>query len=490
MEVKKVLFIASEAEPYAKSGGLADVVSALPKALRKEGVEVKIIIPLYSSVNYEKFGIKRVLESACVHMGPYEEWFSVHHTDKPHNIDVYFIESNKFFSRNGYYHDQNGSFADNLQRFSFFTRAAMQAAKDLGFKPDIVHVHDWQTSLAAYYMAKGVDPFFYDSRSVLTIHNMGYQGSFGTYGMDYAMIDPSDFTSDKFESYGGINLMKAGIKYADKISTVSPTYAEEIAGPIGGCGLHEYIRKRRADMYGITNGVDLDEWNPGKDKHIPASYGKDSYISGKKAAKKALQERFWLDKVDNVPLLAVISRFADQKGLNLLRYIISSVLDNMICQIVVIGSGDKELESFFGNLPKYHSGRMGSFIGYNNELAHLAEAGADFFIMPSLYEPCGLNQMYSQIYGTLPVARATGGLADTIEQYNEFSGKGTGFLFYDIDPTALYYTIGWAVSTYYDRPSHMKNMIERAMEKDFSWKKAAGEYIDMYEKALLYGKQS
>ncbi len=479
-----VLFLASEIEPYAKSGGLADVSSALPKALKENGVKVKSIMPLYSSINRKKYKLKEVLSTSCVHMGNCEEWYKVFHTTEPYGNDIYFIEFSKYFDRDGLYHNKAGEFEDNAFRFAFFCRAALQVAKDLNFKPNIVHCNDWQTSFVPYFIKTSGDLFFAETKSVLTIHNIAYQGSFDTSVLPYACVYGDDFNADTFESFGGLNLLKGGIAYADKITTVSPTYAKEILGPIGSGGLHDILRSRSSDLSGIINGIDTNVWNPSVDPLIAKNYNIKTYKSGKKANKKAVQEMFSLSVSPNIPLFAFIGRFASQKGLGLLAGAIEKAVNDMVCQIVILGSGDEDAQWYFGGLPVTYPGRVGAFIGYSEDKSHLIEAGADFFIMPSLYEPCGLNQMYSQVYGTLPVVRATGGLDDTVIQYDETHGDGTGFKFYDIDDKALYNTMGWAVSTYFDRPKHMEKMIKTSMAQDFSWKSSALKYIDIYNDAI------
>lgn len=477
----KVLFVASEIEPYAKTGGLADVSSALPRALKAKGIKVKSVMPLYSKVNREKYKLKKVMDSACVHMGNCEEWYSVYHTTEPYGNDVYFIEFNKYFDRYGIYHDSGGEYGDNPYRYSFFCRAAMQLAKDLNFQPDIIHANDWQTAFIPYYLKCGEDAFFWGTRSVLTIHNIGYQGNFDAAVLDYAKIYLNDFNAGAFESFGRLNVLKGGIAFADKITTVSPTYAHEIMGPIGSGGLHDILRARSYDVSGILNGIDTDVWNPEKDKLIAKNYTVKTYKSGKKANKKALQKMFDLKDAPNIPLFAFIGRFASQKGLGMLAGAVEWALNTMVCQVVILGSGDEAAQWYFGGLPAKYSGLAGAYIGYDEERSHIIEAGSDFFLMPSLYEPCGLNQMYSQVYGTLPVVRATGGLDDTVQQYDEYNGTGTGFKFYDIDSKALYNTMGWAVSTYFDRPEHMDNMIKQAMKNDYSWSVSADKYIDIYK---------
>ena len=475
-----VLFIASEMEPYAKSGGLADVVAALPKALKSLGIDVKVVIPLYSSIKYDRYSLKKVMPAACVHMGTCEEWYGVHHTSEPHGVDVYFVEFNKYFNRAGYYHDSGGEYKDSAFRFSFLSRAALQIAKDIKFKADVIHIHDWQTAIAAYYIKKRFDPFFAGARTVLTIHNMGYQGVFDRSALHYAMINENDFTPDTFEAFKHINFLKGGIVFADRLTTVSPTYAEEILNPIGSNGLGVYINRRINDLHGILNGIDASVWNPKTDDYIPAKFSIKSYRRGKKVNKAALQERLKIKAAPDVPVFSFIGRFAEQKGLQLLKPIMQQILNDMICQFVILGSGDASLEKFFEELPSRNPGKAGSYIGYNESLAHLVEAGSDFLIMPSIYEPCGLNQMYSHIYGTLPIVRAVGGLNDTVEQYDEKTGNGNGFKFYDISPHALYYTIGWAVSTYYDRKRHIQKMIRNAMSQDYAWTKSAEKYRSLY----------
>lgn len=482
----KVLFVASEIAPYAKTGGLADVSSALPIALEEKGLNVISVMPLYSKIDREKYALEKVMDMACVHMGNCEEWYSVYHTTKPFGNHVYFIEFNKYFDRAGIYHDSNGEYSDNPYRYAFFCRAAMQLAKDLEFQPDIIHTNDWQTAFIPYYLKCGEDAFFWGTRSVLTIHNIGYQGNFDASVLDYAKIYLNDFNATAFESFGRLNILKGGLAFADKITTVSPTYAQEIMGPIGSSGLHDLLRSRSADLCGILNGIDMNVWNPEIDTLIPKQYNIKTYKAGKKANKKALQKMFDLNDAPNIPLFAFIGRFAAQKGLGLLAGAIENAVNSMVCQVVILGSGDEDAQWYFGGLPTKYSGRVGAYIGYDEIRSHLIEAGSDFFLMPSLYEPCGLNQLYSQVYGTLPIVRATGGLDDTIEQYNEETGTGTGFKFYDIDPHALYNTMGWAVSTYFDRPKHMESMIKQAMKKDYSWSISAELYIGIYKE--LSGK--
>lgn len=480
----KIVMIASECVPFIKTGGLADVVGALPKALKALGHEVIVVLPKYAALDAAKHHLQPYYPMMGVWMGNTQEWCSVHRAESS-GVPVYFIESNKFFDRWGLYHDAEfRDYPDNPLRFGFLTRAALQLCQDLHFAPDIVHAHDWQAALAPAYLKvwHWNDPLLGGAASVLTIHNLAYQGSYGAESYDYLGLQWGNFVPDKFEDHGRINFLKGGIHYADVVNTVSPTYANETRTPAGGYGLAPYLNNKGANYLGILNGVDYDEWNPAVDKLIPARYT-PADLSGKAACKRELQRRFALEEAPDLPLIGAVTRLVDQKGLNLLAQAIEGVLENMRAQFVILGAGEKHLESFYGALAARYPGLAGSYIGYNNELAHLIEAGADFFVMPSLYEPCGLNQIYSLKYGTLPIVRATGGLDDTVQQYNEGKGSGTGFKFWESSAAAIYYTIGWAVSTYYDRQAHMAKMIQTAMAQDFSWERSARQYLDLYAQA-------
>ena len=482
----KIVMVASECVPYAKSGGLADVVGALPTALRKLGHEVIVVMPKYRSVDVDKYNIQPFLSPMGVWMGDTQEWCSVFETQSPDGVAVYFIESDKYFDRDGLYHDaQFNDYLDNPRRFAFLSRAALQLCIDTNFKPDIVHTHDWQTALAAAYLKiwHWDDPILGSAASFLTIHNIGYQGVYGVEHYDYAGLQWGNFTSDKFEDHGEVNFLKGGIHYADMVNTVSPTYARETRTPEMAYGMAPYLNDKGSNYIGILNGVDYSQWNPEIDPLIPANYAPDA-MAGKRTCKLELQKRFYLQEDESIPLVGVISRLAHQKGLDILSGAIESILENMYIQFVLLGSGDNELERYFAHLPVRYPGRAGSFIGYSNELAHWIEAGADMFLMPSRYEPCGLNQIYSLKYGTLPVVRATGGLDDTVEQYDEGTGAGTGFKFFEPSAHAIYYTVGWATSTYYDRRDHWDLMVQRAMGKRFSWGDSAQEYEKAYRQAI------
>ncbi|MCC7519114.1 MAG: glycogen synthase GlgA [Verrucomicrobiae bacterium] len=481
----RILFVASECAPYAKVGGLGDVVAALPKALRRLGHDARVILPLYASVDRAKHGIA-FERSACVHMGRGEEqWIGLHAATLDGETPVWFVDCARFFGRPGIYDAPWGEYGDNAFRFALFTKAALQICKDTGFLPDVIHAHDWPSALAPAFLKtwdRILSPLS-ATASVLTIHNIGYQGVSHASAFSYLGVGGEHFASDRFEDHGRINLLKAGIAFADALTTVSPTHAAEILDPVGGCGLAPFLAARRNDLTGILNGVDEEHWDPATDPWIPARYTAAT-LGGKTVCKRELQKRFGLDPRLEIPVFGIVSRMVHQKGCELMKEAIPQALEGMAMQVVALGTGDRATEDFFRSLPGRFPGRAGVHIGFSNELGHLIEAGSDFFLMPSLYEPCGLSQMYSMKYGTLPLVRATGGLNDTVDNYDEATGAGTGFKFQDPTPGALRDTIGWAVSTWFDRPAHLMAMRARGMALDFSWTHAAREYEKVYRSAI------
>lgn len=478
-----ILFVASEMTPFIKTGGLGDVVGALPKSLIKQGCTVKAIIPLYSAIDYNKYHLYKVMNGNCVEMGNCHEFFSVHRSDYVTGIETYFIEFNKYFDRNGIYDDKwnHVAFQDNAYRYAFFCRAALQVARDLKFQPDVIHLHDWQTSLIPYYIKHEHDPFFAHTKTLLTIHNLPYQGRFGSDVVPYAKIDWCDFNPSAFEDYGGINFLKGGLRFADKLNTVSPNYAREILTPEFGAGLDFILRERQADLSGILNGIDTQLWNPSQDLIIPERYSVDNVLIGKQKNKEALVKKTGLASISK-PIFGMAVRLAEQKGIKMLSQCIEPILNTMQAQFVIMGQGDSWAQDYFSSLPYRYPGQIAVKIGFEPDMEHLMDAGSDFSLVPSIYEPCGLKQMVSQTYGALPIARATGGLDDTVSNYNEYYGVGTGFKFRDISPQALYNTIGWANATYFDRPAHIRFMRHLAMRQDYSWSKSSQDYKQLYQK--------
>jgi len=480
-----ILMVTSECAPFAKVGGLGDMVAGLSKALVALGHEVRVCLPLYATIERAKYGLQ-FERSSCVHMGRNEQnWVGVHTAPLDHCAPVWFVDYQRFFGRLGIYDEPSGEYGDNAFRFGLLAKAAMQICKDTGWIPDVIHVHDWPTSVAAALLKtwdRVMSPLS-ATASVLTIHNIGYQGVYHASAMNYLGVGWEHFTPDKFEAHGKINLLKAGLHFADAITTVSPTHALEMRTPAGGMGLAPFINHRAADFYGIINGADYEHWDPATDLLIPARYS-PADMSGKAACKRALQERFQLQPSPETPLFAVISRFVAQKGFDLLIQALPPALPTMSLQLVVLGNGERRTEDFFNWLARTFPGRVGVYIGFHNDLSHIIQAGSDFFLMPSRYEPCGLSQMYALKYGSLPVVRATGGLDDTVINYNEASGDGTGFKFWEPSGSALHNTIGWAVSTWYDRPAHIAALRQRAMAQDFSWQKSAAQYVGVYQHAI------
>jgi starch synthase len=480
----RVLFVASECAPYAKCGGLGDVVASLPKALRKLGVDARIALPLYGWIDRSKYGLTE--EPPCMascgggEMNGCGVWRGTSDGDVP----TWFIEHNRFFARGGIYDDRGAEFGDNAFRFGLLCMAAAQVCRDREWIPDVVHVHDWPTAIFPALLdawRKAGAPLGW-AGSVLTIHNQSYQGYYHPSALGYLGLGPEYFTESSLESWGKINMLKGGIAFADAITTVSPTYAKEILSEPGGNGLSAYLGRRAADFEGILNGADYDVWDPETDRRIPATYRENSLI-GKGQCKLELQAQMGLAQDASVPLFGIVTRLTAQKGTALMRAALPAALAEMSMQLVVLGTGEDE--EFFRGLARQYPGRVAAEIGYSEELAHRIQAGADFFLMPSLFEPCGLTQLYSLRYAALPVVHATGGLEDTVEQYNEGDGTGTGFKFYSPDPQAFRGAMTWAVATWYDRPSHVTLMRERAMRLRFDWETSARRYLDIYRRVAL-----
>ena len=481
----KILMVSPEVAPYAKVGGLADMVAALSKALVKLGHEVRIICPKYGGWDLSR-DYKAYPEPMIVNLGYGRvEFCQLWETNfEDSGVKLNLIEYNKYFARNEIYTGPWGSHADNNERFTFLSRAALDLCYYLNWVPDVIHCNDWTTGLIPVYLntIEWRKPLG-NVASVFSIHNLMHQGIFGPEVLGFAGIPSHVLREDCLEALGNVNMMKGGIYNATKLTTVSPNYAREIQTAEYGCGLDPVIKFRASDLVGIVNGIDTDIWNPETDKLIEANFSKDD-LSGKAICKKDLQELFHLEVNDSIPVMGVISRLVDQKGLDLLLNIIPWIMHEMHIQIVILGTGESFLENGFNQMAALYPGRVGVYIGYKESLAHKIEAGSDFFIMPSRFEPCGLNQLYSMQYGTLPIARATGGLVDTIAQYQEDKDEGTGFLFQHPTPEALYYTIGWACATYYDRKSAYKKLQHNAMSHECSWDKSAKHYSETYEWAV------
>ncbi len=476
----------SEAVPYVQTGGLGDVVGTLSEELSRQQNTDSIVIPFYKTVreNPKLLGLKPLAKSLSVKMGNQILDCKVWKINRSKTYKIYFIEYNEFFDRNDLYGENGAEFKDNGRRFAFFSKAVLDLAIQQKIKPDVVHINDWQTALIAYYLKTWfwTEPSFENTASVLTIHNLGYQGHFPMENAEFVGLNWMQVRSDEFEDNNGINPLKGGLFYADMVTTVSPTYAKEILTEPGGCGLSSYLSRRKNDVVGILNGIDDKEWNCKTDKYIPQTYSAED-LSGKAMCKKALQKKFGLKTDPGIPVFGMVGRLAYQKGMQLLMGCLEDVLAWEI-QLVVLGSGNPFYAGYYENLAGFFKEKVGIYIGFQNELAHLIEAGSDFFIMPSLYEPCGLNQIYSMLYGTLPIVRSTGGLADTVQNFNEKNLTGTGFVFNDINSEALKNTIGWALATWYNNQKGYKAIQQSAMKQGFGWQKAVKKYHSVYLKAI------
>ena len=464
--------VSSEAAPFAKTGGLADVVGSLPAALRSFGEEVAVVIPRYGSIDLK--AARRVWDHHPVYFGT--DAYPVSIYQAPAEFPVYLVDCPPLFDRKGLYGESGLDYPDNHIRFAVFCRAALGVARNL-FRTEIFHCHDWQTGLVPAYLRTtfATDPTFLGCRTLFTIHNLGYQGLFPKTALAEVALDPSVFRPDGIEFYGRVSYIKAGIEFADALNTVSPTYAHEIQTPELGFGLDARLRDRASVLTGILNGVDYAEWSPPSDPHIPAHYSIED-LGGKAACKRRLLEEFGLppEAMDR-PLLGIVSRFTRQKGTDILAEIAGQIVAENV-YLVALGTGDPEYEEFFVRMQAEYPGRIAARIGFDEGLAHRVEAGSDIFLMPSRYEPCGLNQIYSLHYGTVPVVRATGGLDDTIEE-------GTGFKFADYSGQAFLEAVRAAVRAFADREG-WQEMMRRGMRKDFSWKTSAAAYSELYRRML------
>lgn len=473
--MSRVLMVASEATPFAKTGGLADVLGALPAALNATGNETAVVMPRYRQIPYHE--TVSAYDNLRLFAGPHA--WSVDIRTLVHNgVRFYFVEHPHLFDRDGLYAQRAFDFWDNHRRFAVLALAALGVAETL-FTPDVIHFHDWQTGLLPVYLKdqQWNNPVFAGVKTVCTIHNLGYQGRFGKQVWPDLGLNGGWLRPDNLEFYGDISFLKAGIINADWITTVSPTYAREIQTPEGGFGFDGILRSRAANLSGILNGVDYDEWSPEADTHIAANYSADD-LDGKLACKLDLLKEFGLP-ADNPerPLIGIVSRFAAQKGFDLVAGV-AQLFAEEDAQLVVLGSGEWKYEQIFNDWQRWLPGKVGVWIGYNDKLAHKIEAGADMFLMPSLYEPCGLNQIYSLRYGTVPVVRATGGLEDTIQE-------DTGFKFRDYSAGALYDALRAALGAYRNRGPWRERM-RRGMAKDFSWRASARQYTELYR--MLTGR--
>jgi starch synthase len=474
-----IVFAASECVPFSKTGGLADVVGALPQALAALGHSVTVYLPRYKQTKLTD--PKTVVRSITVPFDDRYRFCSVLDGGTRAGVQFYFIDYPPYFERDALYGTSVGDYHDNAERFALYSRAVLEASKILGV-PDVFHCHDWQSALIPVLLRTVYeeDPAFQGVPCVFTIHNMGFQGLFSPDILPLLMLPWDLFTVTKLEFYGNVNFLKGALVFSDYITTVSKKYSQEIQTAEYGFGLEGVLRGRSATVTGILNGVDYDEWSPEKDKFIKAKYS-PSDLSGKEIDKRDLLEQFGVTNPDpRLPVIGIVSRFAAQKGFDLIAQIMDRLArEDMI--VVALGSGDKEYQDMFVRLNKQFPNKIAVKIAYDNTLAHKIEAGSDMFLMPSKYEPCGLNQIYSLKYGTVPIVRATGGLDDTIEPWDPRTGKGTGFKFSQYSGEALLGAVKSALQAYQDH-KNWQTLMRNGMNKDFSWNAAAKEYVRVYER--------
>jgi starch synthase len=474
----KILFVASEGMPYSKTGGLADVVEALPKALGEMGHEVAVLLPRYRGNKTTS----TVASSVSVAIGDAMRFPAIAEGQGHAGVRYFFVEDPSFFDRQHLYGDRNGDYPDNAERFTEFSRAAIEFMKRI-WLPDVVHCHDWQSALVPVLLSTqhAADPAVRSLPTVLTIHNLGYRGIFPETALRRCGLPESLFRLDGLEFYGQVNFLKGGLIFADYLTTVSPRYAKEIQTQEYGWGLDGVIRNRADRLVGILNGVDYSEWSPEADKFIAQNYSARS-LEGKEICKKDLLRAFGLPE-ENLegPIVGIVSRFVDQKGFDLIAEV-ANELAREVLAIIALGTGQPEYEALFERLAEKYPKRAAVRIGYDNALAHKIEAGADMFLMPSRYEPCGLSQIYSMRYGTVPVVRATGGLDDTVQNFDPSTKQGTGFKFEEYNGRALLECLRTAVQIYRDRDA-WRAIQTSAMAQDFSWRSSATSYVTVYEAA-------
>jgi starch synthase len=485
--VLNIVMASSEAVPFAKSGGLADVVSGLSRALSAAGHQLTVILPYHRRFISSSLAGEPTGQSVSVTLGRHtaQAWIRRSHIPDS-QVQALLVDHPGYFDRVGLYGHEGTDFPDNAERFVFLSRAALEVCAAFDLRPDIIHVHDWQTALMPillreqYRHRSGLE----STATVLTLHNMAFQGNFPSTAMALTGLRQELFTWEQLEFWGNLNLLKSGCVFADKITTVSPTYAREITTTEFGSGLEGVLRYRGKDVVGILNGVDLEHWHPSRDSHIAVHYDVDSVERGKSVCKRELQRELGLSVEEHTPLCGMVSRLTEQKGLDLIAATSAQLLQSE-AQIVFLGSGDQKFEDMIRWLAQRAPGRIAAVVGYNEPLAHRVEAGSDLFLMPSRFEPCGLNQMYSLIYGTVPLVHAVGGLADSVTNLTPLSiadGRANGFAFYDYTPDAFLGTFRWALNTYRDRDT-WRELQRNGMSIDHSWAHSAGEYVEVYESA-------
>jgi starch synthase len=489
----KILFITSEVVPFIKTGGLADVSSALSQKLQEQGHQVRIVVPKYGAIDERRFKIHEVvrLKDLTTKIGDKEVVFSIRSSflvGPKARVQIYFLDNEDYFgSRHNLYTDpvSGKDYKDNDERFILLAKAVFELVNKLGWVPDIIHCNDWQGGLIPAYLKTFYkdDPLLNSVKTIFTIHNLAYQGEFPKSIFNKTGL-PDELNTEKgIARDGKINFMKSGLLFADLINTVSPTYAKEICTDKEfSAGLKEVLVKRKKDIYGIINGIDDILWNPEKDKKIPKRYSTKN-LNDKIENKKALSEKFGFEFKENTPVIGMISRLYDSKGFDLIQKVFNELM-KLDAYFVLLGTGDKKYHKFFQSAYSKNSNKFACYIGFDDELAHLIEAGADMFLMPSKYEPCGLNQMYSLVYGTVPIVRETGGLADTVQRFNEKDSSGNGFVFKKYDEKEMLKEVKRAIKVYKKDRKAWTKIMKAGMKSNFTWLNSSKNYIDIYKKII------
>ena len=478
----KILFVTSEMVPLASTGGLGDVAGSLPEALRGRGLDVRVVMPLYKTIKQSYASELQFLRWSIIRLG-WRTMYSGLFSMEVNGVPIYLIDNDFYFGHDNLYFD----YSFDVERFSFFQRAVLEAlGEPMGFEPDLIHLNDWQTAMMPVLLESHYHEHGYHTnlRSLLTIHNLKHQGIHARETVQDLLDLPDTYmTEDRFLKDGCPNFLKAGIVYASRVTTVSPTYAKEIMTPYFGEGLDQLLSEQGWKVEGILNGIDVDLYDPQEDPEIAGSYSSKAWVRGKSLCKKALQEELKLPKLPKVPLFSMVTRLDQQKGIDLLLHILDELLEEEI-QFVLLGTGDPSYEKQLQDIELRHPDRMRAVIAYDRHLSRRIYAGSDLFVMPSIFEPCGLSQMIAMRYGTLPIVRQTGGLADTVQAFNKFEKTGSGFGFLNINAHELLFTAKEAIRVYQEDKESWRRMVVTAMEGDYSWSRSAASYEALYQDIL------
>ena len=480
--MKNILFASSECVPFIKTGGLADVVGSLPKDFDKDEYDVRVMLPNYTFMKPKWKEMMTYVNHIYINIAGQDQYAGVMEAEYD-GVKFYFIDSEYYFGGSAPY---EGDARWVVEKFAFFSKAVLCLLPVIGFRPDVIHCHDWQTGLVPVYLDhfREYNDYFKGIKTVMTIHNLKFQGVYGINDMKWITELPDYyFTSDKLEAYNDANMLKGGIVYADKVTTVSSTYAEEIKTPFYGENLDGLMNARSNSLVGIVNGLDYTDWNPEIDTRIVKNFTVENFRKNKVINKTALQEELGLEKNPKAMMIGIISRLTDQKGFDLIDYVMDELCQDPV-QIVVLGTGETKYENMFRHFAWKYEGKVSANIYYSEELSHKIYAACDAFLMPSLFEPCGLSQLMSLRYGTLPIVRETGGLKDTVQPYDEAEKTGTGFSFTNYNAHDMLNTVRYAEKIYYDKKRDWNKIVERAMMEDFSWKNSAVQYQDLYKELL------